>query len=90
MTCKLKVFCKQGETCVAHEGYDIWRCTGFKDKGVPMTNEEYIKSLETERLAEHLWRSKKSYWSPHLEDTDKMEIEDVLWWLKQPHNEVGK
>ena len=56
MTCKWKVFCKQGETCVAHNGYDIWRCTAFKDKGVPMTNEEWFCGLSTEEKAE--WLSK--------------------------------
>jgi hypothetical protein len=53
MTCKWKVFCKQGDTCVAHEGYGILKCTAFKEKGA-ITNEEWLKSLSTEELAEFL------------------------------------
>lgn len=50
MTCKWKVFCKQGDSCVAHEGYDILKCTAFKGNDM-MTNEEWIKSANTEQLA---------------------------------------
>ena len=50
MTCKWKVFCKQGETCVAHDGYDILRCTAFKDKEVPTTNEEWLRQATTDGM----------------------------------------
>lgn len=50
MTCKWKVFCKQGETCVAHDGYDILRCTAFKDKEVPTTNEEWSRQATTDGM----------------------------------------
>lgn len=64
------------------------RCDGYGYiKVKPMTNEEWLRQCTTEQLAEYLWRSKKSYWNTHLEDTDKMEIEDMLWWLQQPHKE---
>ena len=91
MTCKLKERCKQGETCVAHNGYDIWRCTAFKDKGVPMTNEEYLRSLNTEQLAEWL---RGVYWHCHEIDCEHcnypwrcMEKGDIVEWLEQPYKE---
>ena len=89
MTCKWKVFCKQGDTCVAHEGYDVWKCTAFKDKEEPLTNEEWLKQCTTEQLAEWInnivddgiikaWMIKNNCCGDYLES--------VKWWLKQPHS----
>ena len=97
MTCKWKVFCKQGETCVAHDGYDILRCTAFKDKEVPTTNEEWLKSRSNKELANAIF-------SAFVESATmigccvtleyfrtQMELIDALReWLKKPHSEVGK
>ena len=94
MTCKLKAFCKQGETCVAHEGYDIWKCTGFKEKGA-MTNEEWLHTLNTEQLAEWLANTfdlcgagcrkcfiKELCFDEHINKTPN---DLIVEWLKQPH-----
>lgn len=55
----------------------------------PMTNEEYLKSLDTEQLAE--WLSQRSEF---LYDCGQRDVfpkimyeEDWEWWLKQPHHE---
>ena len=53
-----------------------------------MTNEEYLHSCNTEQLAEWLFRFRHNY-RHTLSDADKMEIEDISWWLKQPHSEVA-
>ena len=91
MTCKWKVFCKQGETCVAHEGYDILKCTAFKDKGVPMTNEEWLRTATTEQLAEYVlnvWMDGALNVNAEF-GLNEAQIEKhkgyVLEWLKQPH-----
>jgi hypothetical protein len=94
MTCKWKVFCEQGDTCVAHNGYDILKCTAFKDKGVPMTEQEWIQTCTTEQLVRviHLMTTscyvcgkegvdyKRCYF--HKKCTGPKEIEE---WLKEPH-----
>ena len=57
----------------------------------PMTNEEYIHSLNTEQLAEWL---RGVYWHCHEIDCEHcnypwrcMEKVDIVEWLKQPHKE---
>ena len=81
MTCKWKVFCKQGDTCVAHNGYDILKCTAFKDKGVPMTNEEWFCTLSTEEKAK--WLEEKMTWAAQEQGTFTAKGWEM--WLKQPH-----
>ena len=85
MTCKWKVFCKQGDTCVAHEGYDVWKCTAFKDKEEPLTNEEYIRSCSTEELAEFITKVILS--DRRFRMTMVGGIEETKAWLKEKHNE---
>ena len=85
MTCKWKVFCKQGDTCVAHEGYDVWKCTAFKDKEEPMTNEEYIRSCSTEELAEVLLEIYKDVINDYKTDWWEDSKEDWMEWLKEKH-----
>ena len=98
MTCKWKAFCEQGDTCVAHEGYDILKCTAFKYKGVPMTNEEWIKSLKTEELAEFLADKCNevvdtvlSDASCNIDDADQDDYwyrkTDFVEWLKEIHKD---
>ena len=97
MTCKLKMFCKQGETCVAHEGYDVWRCTAFKENGT-ITNEEWLKSLSTEELAEFLADKCNevvdtvlSDASCNIDDADQDDYwyrkTDFVEWLKETHKD---
>ena len=120
MTCKWKAFCKQGETCVAHEGYDIWRCTAFKGNGTianeverfnaldvlkvmemvkkPHTNEEWLKSLSTEELAEFLADKCNEVVdtvlydaSCNIDDVDQDDYwyrkTDFVEWLKEMHKD---
>ena len=98
MTCKWKVFCEQGDTCVAHDGYDILKCTAFKDKGVPMTNEEYLKSCTTEQLADAIydllidrqwdswsWKLNGMVLRDIYEHGNTKSTKAIVEWLKQPH-----
>ena len=85
MTCKWKVFCKQGDTCVAHEGYDIWRCTGFKDKGVPMTNEEYLKSCTTKQLADVLFKIWENGYNSTIDRSKPFNFLFGEEWLNEEH-----
>ena len=77
-------------------GADCDQCNG---KGIiePMTNEEYLRSLNTEQLAEFLADELNDVVERVLEgvwlndgDTDRDEYyqrqTDVLEWLKQPHS----
>lgn len=51
----------------------------------PMTNEEYIRSLTTEQLAEIL----TDIQTDGYYKTDCMNYEERLAWLKEIHNEVS-
>ena len=53
------------------------------------TNEEWLRSATTGELAEWLFRFRHNY-RHTLSDCDKMEIEDIDWWLKQPHREENE
>lgn len=86
MTCKWKVFCKQGDTCVAHEGYDVLKCTAFKDKEEPLTNEEYIRTCSTEDLAALIYQDRWTQSDGWYEQTGHT-VEDVKKWLKEKHHE---
>ena len=67
-------------------GADCDQCNG---KGIiePMTNEEYIHSLNTEQLPK--WLSNHNafiYECGQKQNIPKvMYEEDLEWWLKQPH-----
>ena len=96
MTCKWKVFCKQGDTCVAHNGYDILKCTAFKEKGA-ITNEEYLRSCNTEELAIFICNNLPQETEGTLENRfwnalySQYPIEpmnayhEVMKWLKEEH-----
>ena len=96
MTCKWKVFCKQGDTCVAHEGYDVWKCTAFKDKEEPLTNEEWLKQCTTEQLAEWLTEVTEYCFECGLNINNNVlcpfgkcidKEHDAVKWLKEKRNE---
>ena len=99
MTCKWKDFCKQGDTCVAHIGYDVSRCTAFKDKGVPsvpITNEKWLRSCTTEQLAEFLnliirvgpyENEPKDFWEHVYGRGGEHGAKSIVTWLKKPHTE---
>lgn len=81
--------CKFVEDC-ADYGWD--GCRKFTPKpSKPMTNEEYIHSLNTEQLAEWL---RGVYWHCHEIDCEHcnypwrcMEKGDIVEWLEQPYKE---
>ena len=56
-------------------------------KPKPMTNEEYLRSLNTEQLAKWLSNHVKFVYDCGLRDAlpKTMYEEDWEWWLKQPH-----
>lgn len=66
------------------------RCNGSGEiSEVEMTNEEYLKSLDTEQLAE--WMAKEKLCNcyfifPSMEEA----IQDAMEWLKQPHQLTTK
>ena len=58
----------------------------------PMTNEEWIKSLDTEQLAEWIASVVKKAISIK-ENNDIVMLESAVWWdewLKQPHREENE
>lgn len=64
-------------------------CGHFKEEPKePLTEQEYLQTCNTEQLAEWLFRFRHNY-RHTLSDADKMEIEDISWWLKQPHTTGG-
>lgn len=73
-------------------------CDGKRTIGEPMTNEEYLKSCNTEQLAEFFIKAMLFYDNAGItlleaiknavEDKEKLGsyfMESVLEWLKQPH-----
>ena len=95
MTCKWKVFCKQGDTCVAHEGYDVWKCTAFKDKEEPLTNEEYIRSCSTKELAKLIYKIAVTdvlmdrFFTAEVVNAEIVDVDSGIkeaeTWLKEKH-----
>ena len=79
--------CKFVEDCV---DYGWEGCKKFTQKQ-PHTNEEWLKMMTTEQLAEWL---RGVYWHCHEIDCEHcnypwrcMEKGDIVVWLKQPHRE---
>ena len=73
---------------------EVWTCEVCNGKGVvePLTNEEYLKSCNTEQLAEFLWERingafNSGYACCHLkQDKDYVgRYKKFVEWLKQPH-----
>ena len=89
MTCMKQEFCIHEKYCQRHIGQNFDSCILFSRNSKPMTNEEYIHTLNTEQLAE--WLS-GVYWHCHEIDCKHcnypwrcMEKGDIVVWLKQPH-----
>ena len=83
--------CKFYSICCGRLNETVENCARFKS--VELTNEEWIKSANTEQLAEFFhgiviramqatWDGKKPDYPAYLSDWKK--------WLKQPHREIGK
>lgn len=80
--------CKFVENCV---DYGWQGCRKFTPKPhKPMTNEEYLRSLNTEQLAEALLNiMANNEFTLYLLHTEKKSVQEikgaVVEWLKQPH-----
>ena len=60
-----------------------------KPNPLPMTNEEWLHSLNTEQLAKWIAEEKlcRGYFIfPSMDEA----IQDAVEWLKQPHSEVAE
>lgn len=89
--------CANGELCAMLKnsaGLTLVGCSHFKPKQ-PMTNEEYLKSCNTEQFAE--WIAKQKCDGCNDEPYDEKhgtckycmmkKTEQVRKWLKQPHKD---
>ena len=93
MSCKLGDKCDNVFACnILRPNVELLGCNFYKPKK-PMTNEEYLRSLNTEQLAEAIlqqWIHGAYHGVGEFGLTDK-EIEsakdDIVEWLKQPHRE---
>ena len=76
---------------------EVWTCEECNGKGVvePLTNEEYIKSCNTEQLAEFIIGERKGCVyadcpngeTPCMSCKNGCDIDKLVEWLKQPHRE---
>lgn len=80
--------CKYGDMCKPK--YDIGGCSHYKAEE-PMTNEQWLKSLDTEGLVDYLFEVHKGgngverqRWIENHKERVKMKFRG---WLKQPHTE---
>lgn len=83
MTCMKQEFCLHEKYCQRHIGQNFDSCILFSRNSKPMTNEEWIKSANTEQLAEIL-----VFMAENKNETKTVHKENVgkcVWWLKQPH-----
>lgn len=80
MSCKLSDKCDNVFACnVLRPNVELLGCNFYKPKK-PMTNEEYLKSCNTEQLAEEIYECVMTHpW--HISKGV------ILEWLKQPHAE---
>ena len=90
MTCMKQEFCIHEKYCQRHIGQNFDSCLLFSRNSKPMTNEEWLKSLSTEELANYiatqcadairLWREMQ-YWTAH----EKCKSNKWYVWLKEIH-----
>ena len=99
MKCKLSEKCKFGNLCkdaTRHDSLTVLGCSSFKAKE-PMTNEEWLHTLNTEQLAEFLADKCNEVVETVLSDAscDIGDIDnddywyrqaDFVAWLKEKHN----
>ena len=71
----------------------VWRLKKEKlaelEKPKPMTNEEYLRSCNTEQLANTFFEYRYTYATPRqklwMSANEKCIKTDIVEWLKQPH-----
>ena len=86
MSCKLGDKCDNVFACnILRPNVELLGCNFYKPKK-PMTNEEYLKSCDTEQLAEWIYQlsvmdriDQPWYFTP-IRGSQK-----IVEWLKQPH-----
>ncbi len=84
MTCQKESDCVHGVGCFLKDEWDVARCSAFKRKPQEMTNEAWLKSLPTEKLADKL--TDFSFWLvPTLPSDERREHirEKMMEWLKE-------
>lgn len=94
MTCKLSDKCDNVFACnILRPNVELLGCNFYRPKK-PMTNEEHLKSCNTEQLAEAIYyltwfhteldeRLDKNVKNGCYNDDENIKI--VMEWLKQPH-----
>lgn len=87
MKCKLNDKCEFGDLCKSatrHDSLTVLGCSSYKAKE-PMTNEEWLRSLNTEQLAE--WLAQRDCDDLPIDATEVKEILKKEWleWLKEKH-----
>ena len=76
--------CKHAPNCPAKEEYGgAKRCSAFK----PMTNEDWLRSLNTEQLAKRLHNNDVYAFFVCKNGGKVPSVESYIEWLKQPHRE---
>ena len=82
MKCPTCESCEYEQYCGATE---IMRKCERHNKKVEQTNEEWIKSCNTEQLAEFLRQIYKDGRDDYVGEWYEQTEEDFVEWLKQPH-----
>ena len=100
MTCMKQEFCIHEKYCQRHIGQNFDSCILFSRNSKPMTNEEWLHTLNTEQKAEWLSKIKQPFpCSTFLkcdkscglstqcrgDDVEPTDKERWVEWLKQPH-----
>lgn len=85
MTCMKQEFCIHEKYCQRHIGQNFDSCILFSRNSKPMTNEEWLRSATTEQLAEWIYHE-RYVWSDGWYEQNGFTVNDVVDFLKQPHN----
>ena len=87
MTCVKQEFCIHEKYCQRHIGQNFDSCILFSRNSKPMTNEEYLKSCDTEQFAEWISKATIDAWFRQVNNELPKPNGAKEWeeWLKQPH-----
>ena len=86
MTCTMRDKCIHREYCILHIGRDENDCIFYSRDDSPMTNEEWLKSLDTEKLAEWIAIIIDCSHCPVKNCDDEPCKKQFIRWLKEKHN----
>ena len=73
---------------MAHDGYDILKCTAFKDKGVPLTNEEWFCALPTKDKAKWLYDHYVNARADEYYGRQEKTLSEYQKWLVSVHRGI--